>query len=139
MKDHYYTINYGPYPVPLIYVPSKGAWKRARKANELPKYSYPVSEKSSVAGHCVNMRNNKGFACIVVFIRPDRPEADTVGTIVHEAVHVLQYIKEVIGEDEPGMEFEAYTTEAIVSGLITAYEDYHKKNLVVKPKKEKKK
>jgi hypothetical protein len=44
-------------------------------------------------------------------------------TLTHEAVHVWQEIKEFIGEDNPGREFEAYSIEAIAYNLMTSYRE----------------
>lgn len=46
---------------------------------------------------------------------------EIIMTLVHEAVHVWQFICESIGEQSPGIEMEAYSIEAISRGLIDAY------------------
>lgn len=43
--------------------------------------------------------------------------------LMHEAVHIFQYIKEAIGEDEPGMETEAYSIQKIAQNLMYSYAD----------------
>lgn len=43
-------------------------------------------------------------------------------TIVHESVHVWQKIMEYMGEDNPGIETEAYTIEYIVKELGLLYQ-----------------
>lgn len=42
-------------------------------------------------------------------------------TLVHEAVHVWQTLRDYICEEKPSEEFEAYTIETIASTLILAY------------------
>jgi hypothetical protein len=45
--------------------------------------------------------------------------------LVHEAVHVWQYIKEVIGEDKAGDEIDAYNTQYITRFLLDEYKKGH--------------
>jgi len=47
----------------------------------------------------------------------------TYATLTHEAVHVWQEVKEFIGEDNPGREFEAYSIETIAFNLMTSYRE----------------
>jgi hypothetical protein len=42
-------------------------------------------------------------------------------TVVHEAVHVWQAIREYLGETQPAVEQEAYCIEQIASNLIAQY------------------
>ena len=46
---------------------------------------------------------------------------DAFLSLVHEAVHVWQFICQHIGEQKPGIEMEAYGIEGITRGLIEAY------------------
>jgi len=43
--------------------------------------------------------------------------------IVHEATHVWQWVKKMLGEDEPSKEFEAYSLQSITRGLFDAYDE----------------
>lgn len=43
--------------------------------------------------------------------------------LVHESVHIWQRIKELMGEDSPSAEFEAYAIQRISQNLIYAYKD----------------
>ena len=44
------------------------------------------------------------------------------GLIVHEAMHIWQEIKDLLGEDNPSNEFEAYSVQWIVHELMTEYD-----------------
>ena len=59
----------------------------------------------------------------IVCIRPrkGRSPSDIIGLLIHEAVHVWQYICELINEDRPSKEFEAYSIQCIAQNLIEAY------------------
>jgi len=44
-----------------------------------------------------------------------------VGLLIHEAVHVWQNVRDLISEDRPSREFEAYSIQSIAQKLIDAY------------------
>lgn len=44
------------------------------------------------------------------------------GLLLHEAVHVWQKIRKLMGECEPSIEFEAYSVQRIAMDLFDAYE-----------------
>jgi len=44
------------------------------------------------------------------------------GLIVHEATHIWQEIKELLGEDNPSKEFEAYSMQWIAQELMVEYD-----------------
>lgn len=81
--------------------------------------SYPTTDaRTTTVVH-------RGVTCCLVTIDDDAEanyEPDLIiGLIVHEATHIWQEIQEVIGEDKPGREMEAYAMQAIVQELLTAY------------------
>ncbi len=66
-----------------------------------------------------------GALCVVCF-GPEMFEQEVLGTnviltITHEAVHVFQRICDLLGEDDPGNEVEAYAIERITQNLIDAF------------------
>lgn len=77
---------------------------------------------------------------IIVCIHPN-PVGITIqqvnAMLVHEAVHIWQCIKDHIGEDAPGAEFEAYSIQAIAQNLMVSY-DEQVARLAKKAKKAKK-
>lgn len=61
-------------------------------------------------------------AAIVCLNIPEGHDAISVAAlIVHEAVHIWQYECELMGEDSPGDEVEAYGIQRISSNLMRAY------------------
>ena len=54
-------------------------------------------------------RRSDGLNCILVIF--NCLEDMDFGTIVHESVHIMQRTLQSIGEDEPGIETQAYLTE----------------------------
>lgn len=67
--------------------------------------------------------NPKGDMCAVVTIRDWGKYApiEVAGLLVHEAVHIWQWHRERIGENEPGMETEAYAIQTISIRLMDAF------------------
>ena len=50
--------------------------------------------------------------------RSEEGRAKVSGLLIHEAAHVWQQTKQVIGEDDPSPEFEAYAMQHIGQSLI---------------------
>ncbi|KYQ84262.1 hypothetical protein AWW72_10190 [Acinetobacter sp. NRRL B-65365] len=47
---------------------------------------------------------------------------EVYGLLLHEAVHIWQRVKKLMGEREPSTEFEAYSIQAIAQDLFEMYE-----------------
>lgn len=71
---------------------------------------------------------------IFVCLSPTTREEDIV-TLVHEAVHVWQAIRDYLGEDEPATEQEAYCIETIFTNLLKEYDRQQAKPLKKKKRK----
>lgn len=114
-------IDRGWQPVAIGFCPSERAWHREMKRL---KADPPWPQTSSAAGYTQRMTNDKtGQAVIIVCVFPsvECDALDVIMTLVHEAVHVWQFLCEKIGETEPGIEMEAYGIENIARGLVEAY------------------
>lgn len=73
---------------------------------------------------CVHYMQNSecGNVAIVCLRVPDGvTPVEVAALLVHEAVHVWQWIKELVGEDAPSVEFEAYSIQSISQNLMEAY------------------
>lgn len=77
----------------------------------------------SVGAHTEWLRSDSGEGIVLVAIdgKSERDALEVIMTLVHEAVHVWQFLCRHIGEDAPGIEMEAYGIEAISRGLVDAY------------------
>ena len=53
----------------------------------------------------------------------DRPLPQIHGLLLHEAVHIWQRIKTLMGEKEPSIEFEAYSIQRIAQDLFTMFQE----------------
>lgn len=67
-------------------------------------------------------------ACIVRMpLCPNTTIEQYHALLVHEAVHVWQFIRERIGEDSPSSEFEAYSIQGIAQELMLAFKAQRRK------------
>lgn len=81
-------------------------------------------EESDV-GKVHQFEEEGGATAMIICIRPSDCQRTVQATVVHEAVHVWQFVKEYIGEKEPSKEFEAYSVENIYTTLMDAYNEQH--------------
>lgn len=118
--NHVVWIDRGWQPVAIGFCPSKKAWKRAARQNKIVS-KWPDLGASD--GHTEWLRNDAGEGIILVAIdaNAEQDALSVIVTLVHEAVHVWQFICQHIGEDAPGIEMEAYGIAAISRGLVEAY------------------
>jgi hypothetical protein len=67
---------------------------------------------------------NDGDPVAFVCIRPtkDKTIFQMHAVLAHEAVHLKQWMMELIGEDNPSAEFEAYAVQALSQRLFYAYD-----------------
>jgi hypothetical protein len=114
-------IDQGWQPVAIGFCPSEKAWGREIKRLN---GSQPWPESADQGGYTLLGENDKtGCSTILVCVGrgSERDALEVILTIVHEAVHVWQLVRKVIGEQYPGIEMEAYGIEGITRGLIEAY------------------
>lgn len=114
-----------PWYFPYIgFCPNEKAWNK-----ELAKFGNIQEKYPSKFGHCTilknNDHNNDKLCCIITISEKiDDRSIDTVaGLMTHEAMHCYQSAMDQIGETRPSIEFEAYSVQTIVEGLMKAYID----------------
>jgi hypothetical protein len=75
------------------------------------------------------LETSEGRLCALVTLNTtvDIDKLQKLSLIVHEAVHIWQETKIVIGETNPSKEFEAYSIQAIAQNLMFALEELEKK------------
>ena len=75
------------------------------------------------AGAQVDYYDN-GKQCIVhLGDCSERALIEVHGLLLHEAVHIWQRVKALMGEKEPSKEFEAYSIQRIALDLFNMYEE----------------
>ncbi|MEF0130076.1 hypothetical protein [Acinetobacter baumannii] len=63
------------------------------------------------------------YAVVQLGDTSDKEKIEVYGLLLHEAVHVWQIVKKLMGEREPSSEFEAYSIQAIAQDLFKMYEE----------------
>ena len=96
------------------------AFRAAMREAKIPKKHRPdfLNPGANATTHWFNM---DGVQHIMVCM-PDSAETDAQkrGLLVHEAVHVVQHAMQMMGEDRPGNEIEAYAVQRISLALWEA-------------------
>ena len=121
MRDRVIWIDRGWQPVAIGFCPNRKAWEREVARLNIAS-QYP--EAANKGGHTemsVNDKTGEAIIIVTVFDGGDRDAHELIMTLVHEAVHVWQFICQHIGESSPGIEVEAYSIERIAHNLIEAY------------------
>jgi hypothetical protein len=89
-------------------------WCKKKKVNA------PALDSSSLGG----MISFGSYFFVVV--KPTQKHWELVDTVIHESVHVFQRAMEYIGEDESGVEAEAYHIASIATNLLKDYEETYR-------------
>lgn len=121
MRKKVVWLDTGWMPVWVGFCPSVEVWKRENKRLTGNVETY---DGATACGCTRLLRDDKGKSVILVMLGQSLPEDDPMEvmmTLVHEGVHVWQFIRQVIGEDAPGIEMEAYSIECIARELVSAY------------------
>lgn len=71
--------------------------------------------------------SDSGLRIAVVCMYPDLPysEQEIAALLVHEAVHIAQFVFDDVGELEPSRELQAYTIQDITRALFMSYVEAH--------------
>ncbi|MDP1931926.1 MAG: hypothetical protein Q8L60_10760 [Gammaproteobacteria bacterium] len=71
---------------------------------------------------------DKNVSVVVIRNWKDRDRNAVLGLIAHEAMHVWQETKRIIGETNPGREIEAYAMQNITQELFELYDKLSRKS-----------
>jgi hypothetical protein len=115
-------VNSGWMPFLIGYVPDEDAFAAVSWKFKLEQ-RWP-GDLGGSAGWCQDFKNLKtgeGIILIAIF-GEGRDPSDITAMIVHESVHAWQKLCQMIGEEAPGMEMEAYGIQKIFEGIRCAYE-----------------
>lgn len=114
------------------FCPSKFAWEREMKRLKIKDAPpYPDTDGRTTrfekTENTVDMMGDTIIVTIADHIDKRKDVAAICALIGHEAVHVWQFIREDIGEDNPGREIEAYAIQYITLALCGAYRKTRRK------------
>lgn len=88
------------------------------KRGQYPQF---VSDGADATTHH-SERGGGGYAAIVCLQnRKGITATQKYALLVHEAVHIWQWIKGILGESDPSVELEAYSIQAISQNLLTGF------------------
>ncbi|WP_332604774.1 hypothetical protein [Acinetobacter sp. ESBL14] len=71
----------------------------------------------------VDYYQDGAYAVVQLGDTSDRNPIEVFGLLLHEAVHVWQKVRLLMGERDPSTEFEAYSIQAIAQDLFKMYEE----------------
>lgn len=97
----------------------------ALKRLKVPRDKWPAflgSARANATAHYFRNPEGKVMAIICIGSARGRTKLETYAILVHEAVHVWQWIRDDIGEKEPSNEFEAYSIQRLALTLMAAYD-----------------
>ena len=80
-----------------------------------------LSDRADATAHFITANNGSEIVIICLGDVKDRSLTAIYGLLVHEAVHIWQHVKELIGESDPSAEFEAYSIQNLAQKLMEDY------------------
>jgi hypothetical protein len=101
---------------------SEKEFRKELKRLGIPKNDRPdfISHNANATVHFLESEG-KTSAIVCIDNKEGRTHNQVCGLLVHEAVHIWQEIRTIIGEKNPSAEFEAYSIQTIAQKLIEAY------------------
>jgi len=124
VKNEVVWCDNGWFPYHFGFCPNEKAWDREMKRLDVqPPEPYPTQD-ARVTFFEYNHKKDGRKACALVTMKATpRSASSKVALLAHEAMHVWQALLDDIGETKrPSSEFEAYSVQAILGGLMKAFE-----------------
>ena len=118
-----------PCPVSHTLVLTEKQFHKRLKKLRLPEKDWPEFTKNGADATVHFFEETKtGRECAIVCIRKtDHPLPQIFGLLTHEAVHIWQAYRDILGEKAPSSEFEAYAIQGIAQDLFVEYDRLTKK------------
>lgn len=70
----------------------------------------------------VDFYQNSTYAIVQIGNAADKEPIEVYGLLLHEAVHIWQRVRQLMGETNPSVEFEAYSIQAIAQDLFEMFD-----------------
>lgn len=104
-------------------------FRKELKRLKVPREQYPEFLLRGAHATVHFFTKSDGDSCAIVNICSSKGATihQVHALLVHEAVHVWQDARRILGEKEPSAEFEAYAIQSISQRLMEAYADLTKK------------
>jgi hypothetical protein len=96
--------------------------KELKRLNVESPTSFLIEGKPATT-HFFHLKDDKHTSCAIVCLgdMAGRTPIDIAALLVHEAVHIWQQEVDMMGEEAPGWEIEAYAIQRISTNLMRAY------------------
>ena len=106
----------------------EAVFKAEMKRLKIAEPSSPLKNGRAGATAHFLQNNATGDEVVIVFIKidPKFTREQHYALLVHEGAHIWQRHKELIGEDDPSDEFEAYALQRIPQSLMYEFRDLTK-------------
>lgn len=108
------------FPLYYGFCPDEKSWHAEMKRLDVKEHvPYPEAD-----GCVYEFTNSDKQTCAIVTINKkfDGDKKAVRDILFHESVHVWQIMTQVMGEENPSIEFEAYSIQAIASNILEAYD-----------------
>ena len=111
----YFNLSLVESPVYYTLCISEKEYLKEMKRLKIPKHQIDPWLSSDATCHFLSNPNkpNKEIAIVCIDLSKEQSRAQKYALIVHEAVHIWQRIKELLGEKAPSKEFEAYAIQRL--------------------------
>jgi len=115
-------------PLHVALCTTEDQFKKELDGLRLPLRDQPKFISNDYSDATTHFFTKDGDNCCIVCIRHKKGVLahQVYALLCHEAVHVWQEAREMIGENNPGSEFEAYSIQRIFQSLMEAYRDLKK-------------
>lgn len=114
----------GWFPLWYGFCPTEADFRKALRRSTDPWAPWPTAP-----GCCVTYDDDVGDRRALVTVNVDWDEHPhlAMGVLVHECVHVVQWVVSTMADRSPSEEFVAYATQAVFSELLHDIAEWRKK------------
>lgn len=107
---------------------SEADFKAQLRRMKIPKADRPPFTCEDASGVCHLFSTPRHLAIIALGSTKGQSQEYIYSTIIHESVHIKQWLQELMDEDKMGEETEAYLVESITYNLMRSYKQLSKKS-----------
>lgn len=109
-------------PMPFALCLDEKAFHKELKRLRVPVRDWPpmITNGADATTHFLESSEQE-CAIVCLGAHKGRSAAEVNALLVHEAVHLWQEIRRLLGEKEPSSEFEAYSIQSISLSLMDSY------------------
>lgn len=100
----------------------KGFLREVKRLKVPSPPNWVLNEWSDATTHFLEL-DGKVSAIVCIRNFEGKPVEQVYGLLVHEASHIWQEIKRLMGEGSPSAEFEAYSIQRVSQNLMNAFKE----------------